>query len=302
MNKYVLSISFLLGILVGSFTITINAVEEVEMSMITTILENNKPLVEVEQALITQFLQLKREGKLTPNFFIHVIQKYNGKSVLYEALHNTDIQLAQDIYTDVLLSEPKLSSDLKYSVAFHLSRITQKCENDELFSMMKRETDLNLAMLMAKAFINSRRGQLEEISMTWAKNLREREISEYSLVTERAVNQLLFELGSEQVIAEILKNLERLGSGGTTDLLMEGVRYLGEAKYQPGYAYCKQKAEDENEDCPVRMEALQAMMKMYPHTRQQEILEVAEKIRTSRSFYPNYADTLDQIILQLKSH
>lgn len=296
MDKHVLKITLVFLLIFGSLAMK---QEEMDMVKFVTILKSSRTGDEKKRAISGQFLQLKKEGKLTPAFFAKLIQKHGGYSTLHYALHEADIQLAKEIYTDLLLSDPPLTDDLKYKFAFHLGRITNECESDKLFKIMKSEEDLDIAILIAHAFIKSRKTELQEIAILWANVLRKREFSQANHETERSLHTLLFEIGTPEALAEILKNLER--GGGTTAYLIEGIRYLGDAEYKPGYEFCKRMAENEEMDNPERMEALQSMFKMYP-SKKQEILEIAEKIQTTKSFYSPFDEILDELIVRLKSH
>jgi hypothetical protein len=267
---------------------------------IITILKSDNSVVSRKSSIKRQYLHLRSEGKFTPRFFENLIRQSKGKSILFHALNEIDIHLAQKIYEDLLISSTSLEGYLRSDVAFFLASVTQESENDKLFEVMKDEKELAIAILIAHAFIKSRKPELQEIAISWANVLRKREFSQANHETERSLHTLLFEIGTSEALAEILKNLER--GGGTPAYLIEGIRYLGDAEYKPGYAFCKRMAENEEADSPERMEALQSMFKIYPHTKKHEILEIAEKIQARKSFYSPFDEVLDELIVRLKSY
>jgi hypothetical protein len=270
-----------------------------EMAGFVIIFERGGTYEEEKHALIEQFRELQQAGKLTPILFVELIREYGIHSVLYAAFNEADRQFAQQIYIDILLLNPPAPDDIRYPSAFFLSTLTQECENTELFMAMKDEQDLNLAIVIAKAFIKSRNHELQNIAITWAKVLRETESSQHTLEVQRMLNQLLFQIGGPNALAEILRNIE--GGGGTTLYLSEGIHYLGEAKYRPGYEFCKRIAEDEEADSLERMEALWSMSMMASQEEKQEILTIAEKIKAYKPFSAPLDQRLHELIRQLKN-
>lgn len=265
---------------------------------VDSLFHKNTGSQEKHDTLVSVFTHMKQEGTLTPTFFLHLLNEHGTEQFLFSALHDTDVILAQAIYCDILVNSRSLDREVRRTIAFRFGQLTQESHNDQLFYALHNEQNLEVAVLVGQAFVKSRRVELEPLAISWAIALRNQEFSQRNHELERSLHALLFEIGTPAALSEILRNLER--GGGTTAYLIEGIKYLGDAKFLPAYTYCKQKAEDEEEDCPVRVEALQAMIKMYSDTKRAEILKVAESIRASNSFYPSYSEMLDQIILQLK--
>lgn len=294
MNKRVLKVSTLFILVLGLCGMQQDEPEITKM-MMTIHAETSSGTK--KNTIVQYYAELHKEGKLTPTFIKRVLEQSQNSSVVLQALNEFDVPSAEKIYEELLLTS-SLDSNIRLTVALFLSSITQDSENNELFETMKDESNLDIAIPLAHAFVNSKKAELQNVALLWAHDLQTREFSQHNQELERSLHSLLAKIGTPETFAEILKNLKK--GGGTTAYLMEAIQYLGEASYKPAYNYCKQRAEDEDEDCPVRVEALKAMANMFPRAKAQEIIAIAEQIKASSSFYPMYTGTINDLILQLK--
>ena len=159
--------------------------DESEMATMMTTINAATSSETKKNAVVQYYAELHKTGKLTPAFFKKLLERSQNASIVFQALNEFDVLSAKTIYEELLLSS-ELDDDARLTIALFLSTVTQNSANDELFQAMQRENNLDIAIPLAHAFVNSKKGELQNVAITWAYALRAREFSQQNQERERA--------------------------------------------------------------------------------------------------------------------
>lgn len=255
---------------------------------------------ERQQRLAKVFQQLGREGRLTPATYRKLLVHPSGRMVfpdLHEALARSDAERAAKIFGSLLKNPPDLPYDSRLGVqratAYSLAQLTEANQDDQLFAMLRRQSDLQLKIFLARSFSASRRSEVQDLAIAWSRQLdaavkQEAEQarddplwSQKQLGLRQDLNQLLSRIGTAASLAELLASLQQYVGYSPTWLVKGGIDLLGAERFRPAYSLMRRVALDGEEELVTRTAALKAMARLYPPDKEQDVARVARQLLTA---------------------
>lgn len=250
-----------------------------------------------QERLAETFSQLDREGQLTPALYRKLLAHPSGRMFLPDlnaALARSDAQRATAIFGSLLKAPPDLPSDSRLDVqratAYALSQLTASNRDEQLFALLRQESDLEVKISLARSFTDSRRRAIEGLAIAWSRDLdaaaqdddeqtrNDPLWGQKQLALRQSLNALLSQLGTDASLAELLASLRQYLASAPGWLIRNGVELLGAGSYQPAYPVTRQIALDDEAELVTRTAALKAMAQLLPPDKKQDLARIAREL------------------------